>query len=142
MQYPQLGRSGLVVSRIGLGCMSYRDPARRPWVLDEAAAMPVFRRAIAAGINFLDTADMHSQGASEVITGEAPREYGRRAYWADKPRRDARAIERAIGKIDVYSGMSQCALDHVVREYGRRDELVIATTVLYPKSPHAVRGWQ
>ena len=100
MQYPQLGRSGLVVSRIGLGCMSYRDPARRPWVLDEAAAMPVFRRAIAAGINFLDTADMHSQGASEVITGEAP------------------------------------------REYGRRDELVIATTVLYPKSPHAVRGWQ
>lgn len=78
MQYTQLGRSGLVVSRIGLGCMSYGDPAWRPWVLDEPAAQPFFRRAIEAGINYFDTADMYSQGVSEEITGRALKEYGRR----------------------------------------------------------------
>jgi 1-deoxyxylulose-5-phosphate synthase len=78
MQYTQLGRSGLVVSRIALGCMSYGSPQWRPWVLDGDAAMPFFRRAIEAGINFFDTADMYSQGVSEEITGRALREYGRR----------------------------------------------------------------
>ncbi len=78
MQYTQLGRSGLVVSRIGLGCMSYGDPAWRPWVLDEAAAQPFFRRAIEAGINFFDTADMYSLGVTEEITGRALKTYGRR----------------------------------------------------------------
>jgi aryl-alcohol dehydrogenase-like predicted oxidoreductase len=78
MQYVQLGRSGLVVSRIGLGCMSYGSPRWRPWVLDEDAARPFFRRAVEAGVNFFDTADMYSQGASEEITGRALREYGRR----------------------------------------------------------------
>lgn len=78
MQYTQLGRSGLVVSRIGLGCMSYGTPTWRPWVLDEAASMPFFRRAVEAGINFFDTSDMYSQGVSEEITGKALREYGRR----------------------------------------------------------------
>jgi aryl-alcohol dehydrogenase-like predicted oxidoreductase len=78
MQYTQLGHSGLVVSRIGLGCMSYGTPMWRPWVLDEDAARPFFRRAIEAGINFFDTADMYSQGVSEEVTGRALREYGRR----------------------------------------------------------------
>jgi aryl-alcohol dehydrogenase-like predicted oxidoreductase len=78
MQYTQLGRSGLVVSRVGIGCMSYGDPAWRPWVLEEAAAQPFFRRAIEAGINFFDTADMYSQGVSEEITGRALKQYGRR----------------------------------------------------------------
>ncbi|MBK7827577.1 aldo/keto reductase [Nannocystis sp.] len=78
MQYTQLGRSGLVVSRIGLGCMSYGSPAWRPWVLDEAAAQPFFRHAIEAGINFFDTADMYSQGVSEEIAGRALATYGRR----------------------------------------------------------------
>lgn len=78
MQYVQLGRSGLVVSRIALGCMSYGSPRWRPWVLDAAAAMPFYRRAIEAGINFFDTGDMYSLGASEEVTGRALREYGRR----------------------------------------------------------------
>jgi aryl-alcohol dehydrogenase-like predicted oxidoreductase len=58
--------------------MSYGDPQWRPWVLDEASAEPFFRRAVEAGVNFFDTADMYSLGASEVITGKWLREYARR----------------------------------------------------------------
>ena len=78
MQTTTLGRTGLVVSRLALGCMSYGDPAWRPWVLDEAAARPFFRRAIELGINFFDTADMYSEGRSETVTGKLLREFGRR----------------------------------------------------------------
>jgi aryl-alcohol dehydrogenase-like predicted oxidoreductase len=78
MEYTRLGQSGLSVSRICLGCMSYGSPSWRPWVLDEAAARPFFRRAIEAGINFFDTADMYSVGVSEEVTGRALRELARR----------------------------------------------------------------
>ncbi len=77
MKYTTLGRSGLSVSRIALGCMSYGSPSWRPWVLDEAAAQPFFQRAIELGINFFDTADMYSLGLSEEVTGRALRKYGR-----------------------------------------------------------------
>jgi aryl-alcohol dehydrogenase-like predicted oxidoreductase len=77
MQYTFLGRTGVTVSRLCLGCMSYGDPAWRPWVLDEAAAEPFFRRAVEAGVNFFDTADMYSLGASERITGKWLRKYAR-----------------------------------------------------------------
>jgi aryl-alcohol dehydrogenase-like predicted oxidoreductase len=77
MEYTRLGRTGLTVSRIALGCMSYGDPKWRPWILDEAAARPFFRRAIELGINFFDTADMYSLGVSEEITGRMLREHGR-----------------------------------------------------------------
>jgi aryl-alcohol dehydrogenase-like predicted oxidoreductase len=77
MQYTHLGRTAVTVSRICLGCMSYGDPKWRRWVLEERAAMPFFRRAIEAGINFFDTADMYSQGASEEITGKALRQYAK-----------------------------------------------------------------
>jgi 1-deoxyxylulose-5-phosphate synthase len=77
MQYKMLGRTGVTVSRICLGCMSYGDSKWRPWVLDEAAAQPFFRRAVEAGINFFDTADMYSNGASEEVTGRALRKYAR-----------------------------------------------------------------
>jgi aryl-alcohol dehydrogenase-like predicted oxidoreductase len=78
MTYQRLGRSGLQVSRIGIGCMSYGAPAWRPWVLDEAAARPFFARALEAGINFFDTADMYSMGVSEQVTGRWLKEMGRR----------------------------------------------------------------
>ena len=78
MDYASLGRTGLTVSRLGLGCMSYGTPTWRPWVLDEAAARPFFRRAVEAGINFWDTADMYSAGVSEEVTGRALREFARR----------------------------------------------------------------
>jgi 1-deoxyxylulose-5-phosphate synthase len=77
LKYTTLGRSGLTVSRIALGCMSYGTPSWRPWVLDEEAAQPFFRRAIELGINFFDTADMYSLGLSEEVTGRALRKYGR-----------------------------------------------------------------
>ena len=77
MRYTPLGRTGLVVSRIGLGCMSYGAKSWRPWVLEEAEAKPFFRRAVELGINFFDTADMYSVGVSEEITGRALREYAR-----------------------------------------------------------------
>jgi aryl-alcohol dehydrogenase-like predicted oxidoreductase len=90
MKFTTLGRTGLTVSRLALGCMSYGTPQWRPWVLDSDAAMPFFRRAFEHGINFLDTADMYSLGASEEVVGRA------------------------------------------VREFGKRDELVIATKVFFP----------
>jgi aryl-alcohol dehydrogenase-like predicted oxidoreductase len=74
MQYTQLGKSGLMVSRICLGCMSYGSSKWRPWVLDEPEARPFFRKALDLGINFFDTADMYSMGVSEEITGRALRE--------------------------------------------------------------------
>ncbi|MCE9670247.1 aldo/keto reductase [Myxococcus stipitatus] len=77
MKYTQLGRTGLRVSRLALGCMSYGTPAWRPWVLDEEAVQPFFRRAVELGINFFDTADMYSLGVSEEVTGRALRRYAR-----------------------------------------------------------------
>ena len=77
MQYTTLGRTGLTVSRLCLGCMSYGSPKWRPWVLDEAAAQPFFRFAIDHGINFFDTADMYSLGVSEEVTGRALRSMAR-----------------------------------------------------------------
>jgi aryl-alcohol dehydrogenase-like predicted oxidoreductase len=69
MKYIRLGSSGLQVSRICLGMMSYGDPASRAWHLDEDAAEPIVRRAVEAGVTFFDTADMYSGGVSEEITG-------------------------------------------------------------------------
>jgi aryl-alcohol dehydrogenase-like predicted oxidoreductase len=70
MDQVRLGDSGLWVSRICLGMMSYGNDSDRPWVLDEAAAEPIIRRAIEGGITFYDTADVYSAGASEVATGK------------------------------------------------------------------------
>jgi len=80
MDYVNLGRSGLKVSRICLGCMSYGDPARgmQGWSLDEAASRPFFRHALEAGINFFDTANVYSDGSSEEITGRALRDMASR----------------------------------------------------------------
>jgi 1-deoxyxylulose-5-phosphate synthase len=74
MQYTRLGRTGLKVSRIALGCMTYGDPTWRPWTLGEDAARAHFRKALDLGINFFDTADMYSRGVSEEVTGKLLRE--------------------------------------------------------------------
>jgi aryl-alcohol dehydrogenase-like predicted oxidoreductase len=78
MQYVNLGRTGLKVSRICLGMMTYGTPAWRPWVLDEESSRPFVRRAVEAGINFFDTADMYSLGESEAVTGRALRDFAQR----------------------------------------------------------------
>jgi 1-deoxyxylulose-5-phosphate synthase len=69
MDQVRLGGTGLHVSRVCLGMMSYGNDSERPWVLDEAAAEPILRRAVEGGITFFDTADVYSRGASEVATG-------------------------------------------------------------------------
>lgn len=78
MEYVRFGSTGLKVSRLCLGCMTYGSPDWRPWVLDEAASRPFIRQALDLGINFFDTADMYSLGESEVVLGRAIREYTRR----------------------------------------------------------------
>jgi 1-deoxyxylulose-5-phosphate synthase len=76
MQYVPLGNSGLKVSRICLGCMSYGSKKWREWVLEEPDSLPFFRQALDAGINFFDTADMYSDGVSEEVTGHALKKLG------------------------------------------------------------------
>ena len=79
MDYINLGKSGLKVSRICLGCMSYEvTPAERPWHLDEEHARPFIRRALELGINYFDTANMYSSGDSELVLGRALRDFARR----------------------------------------------------------------
>ncbi len=93
MQYTSLGRSGLKVSRICLGMMTYGTPKWRPWVLDEETSRPFVKRALELGINFFDTADMYSDGVSEEVLGRA------------------------------------------IKDFARREDVVIATKVFYPMGP-------
>lgn len=97
MNYIPLGPSGLKVSRLGLGCMTYGVPERgnHPWTLDEEKSRPFFQRALELGINFFDTANTYSDGTSEEITGRALRDFAKRdeivlatkCYmpWRDRP---------------------------------------------------------
>jgi len=80
MKTLKLGRTGLDVSRICLGCMSYGEPERgnHPWTLGEAASRPFIKKALDLGINFFDTANVYSDGTSEEIVGRALVEYARR----------------------------------------------------------------
>ncbi|HEX4916042.1 MAG TPA: aldo/keto reductase [Vicinamibacterales bacterium] len=95
MDYVRLGSTGLKVSRLCLGTMTYGTPAWRPWVLDESASRPFIKRAIEHGINFFDTADMYSRGVSEEVVGRA------------------------------------------LKDYAKRDAIVVATKVFYPVEEHA-----
>jgi aryl-alcohol dehydrogenase-like predicted oxidoreductase len=78
MQQIRLGTTGLKVSRLCLGCMTYGSPKWRSWVLDEAQSKPFFQTAIEKGITFFDTANVYSLGASEEVTGKWLREFARR----------------------------------------------------------------
>ena len=93
MDYVKLGRTGLDVSRICLGCMTYGEPDRgaHPWSLGEDASRPFIQRALELGINFFDTANTYSDGSSEEIVGRALRDFGRR--------------EELVIATKVYSGM-------------------------------------
>ena len=78
MQYANLGRTGLKVSRICLGMMTYGDPKWRDWILPEEEGRPFVKRALELGINFFDTSNMYSNGVSEEILGRAIRDFARR----------------------------------------------------------------
>ncbi|MGZ4543607.1 MAG: aldo/keto reductase [Mycobacteriaceae bacterium] len=80
MEYTRLGLSGLTVSRIALGCMSFGDTSRgfNEWALDDEAAEPIFRQAVDLGVTFWDTANVYGYGTSEEIVGRAVKKYSRR----------------------------------------------------------------
>ena len=111
MQYTRLGPTGLTVSRICLGCMTYGLPDRgaHPWTLDEAASRPLIRRAIEAGINFFDTANAYSDGTSEEIVGRALRDFGRRDELVV-----ATKVRYAARKAPNVGGLSRKAIFHEI----------------------------
>jgi aryl-alcohol dehydrogenase-like predicted oxidoreductase len=79
MEYIRLGTTGMKVSRLCLGCMSYGGPNERwPWALDEETSRPFIQRALELGINFFDTADVYSRGSSEEVVGRALRDFAPR----------------------------------------------------------------
>jgi 1-deoxyxylulose-5-phosphate synthase len=116
MEYVNLGSTGLKVSRICLGTMTYGSKKWREWVLEEAEAQPFYRRAIEAGINFFDTADVYSLGVSEEITGRALKEFG--------PSRDkvviATKVFNAMGDDPNQQGLSRKHIMHAIDDSLRR----------------------
>jgi 1-deoxyxylulose-5-phosphate synthase len=116
MEYVNLGTTGLKVSRICLGTMTYGSKKWREWVLEEADSGPFYRRAIEAGINFFDTADVYSLGVSEEITGRALKEYG--------PSRDklviATKVFNAMGDGPNERGLSRKHILHSIDQSLRR----------------------
>jgi aryl-alcohol dehydrogenase-like predicted oxidoreductase len=102
MEYTRFGRTGMKVSRLCLGCMTYGSAQWREWILEEEAARPFLREAFEKGINFFDTADVYSQGVSEEILGRALKEFA--------PRRDfviATKVHGQIGKSVNGGGLSR-----------------------------------
>jgi aryl-alcohol dehydrogenase (NADP+) len=115
MQYTRLGRSGLNVSRICLGMMSYGSKRWREWVMEEDEARPFLHRAFELGINFFDTADMYSAGASEEILGRA---------WKDIASRDrlvlATKVFQPMGSDPNQRGLSRKHIMHAIDDSLRR----------------------
>jgi len=116
MDYQNLGSSGLKVSRLCLGTMTYGSSKWREWVLDEDPSRPLIRQAIEAGINFFDTADMYSLGASEEILGRALKDFG--------PPRDrvviATKVFNAMGEDPNQRGLSRKHIFHAIDDSLRR----------------------
>ena len=116
MQYINLGKTGLKVSRICLGCMTYGSKKWREWVLEEQESRPFFRRAVELGINFFDTADVYSLGVSEEITGRAIKEFA--------PSRDkvviATKVHGVMGGDPNQRGLSRKHIHHAIDDSLRR----------------------
>src|SRR6266545_453807 len=121
MDYVTLGRTGLKVSRICLGAMSYGNPSDRAWFLPEEEGRPFIQRALDLGINFFDTADMYSRGGSEEVLGRALREFARRdevviatkLYYpmGDKP--NDRGLSRKHIMTSIDASLRRLGTDHV-----------------------------
>ncbi|MBI4314982.1 MAG: aldo/keto reductase [Chloroflexi bacterium] len=121
MQYTALGRTGLKVSRLCLGMMTYGSPAWRDWILPEEAARPFVKRALELGINFFDTADAYSLGVSEEVTGRAIKDFARRdevviatkVFFAmgDKPNRGGLSRKHILHAID--DSLTRLGMDYV-----------------------------
>ena len=121
MEQVRLGNTGLKVSRLCLGCMTYGSPKWRSWVLDEAQAKPFFKLAIEKGITFFDTANVYSIGASEEVTGKWLREFARREeiVVATKvngpmgPGPNERGLSRKAILAQIDASLSRLGMDYV-----------------------------
>ncbi|HZY04268.1 MAG TPA: aldo/keto reductase [Anaeromyxobacteraceae bacterium] len=129
MEYRRLGNTGLSVSRICLGCMSYGDPAatvpgstmRWEWALREDESRPFFKRAIELGINFFDTANVYSFGKSEEITGRALRDLARReevvvatkVWGVMRPGPNGGGLSRKAILHEIDASLRRLGMDHV-----------------------------
>ncbi len=121
MQYRNLGNTGLQVSRICLGMMTFGDPNWRDWILDEDQSRPIIARAVELGINFFDTADMYSRGVSEQVTGSVLRdllprnEYvlATKVYFphSDKPNQGGLSRKHIMDAIDI--SLENLGMDYV-----------------------------
>jgi 1-deoxyxylulose-5-phosphate synthase len=117
----RLGGSGLFVSRLALGMMSYGSDPSRAWALDEDAAEPIIRRAIDAGFTFFDTADMYSQGASEIVTGRVlGKLIGReecvvatKVYFSSTPGPNGRGLSRKHILAAIDASLERLGMDYV-----------------------------
>jgi aryl-alcohol dehydrogenase (NADP+) len=116
MQYVRLGSAGLKVSRICLGAMTYGSKQWREWVLEEEESRPFIQRALELGINFFDTADMYSLGASEEILGRALKDFGgaRERYVI------ATKVFNAMGDDPNQRGLSRKHIHHAIDDSLRR----------------------
>ncbi len=123
MDYVRLGKTGLKVSRICLGCMSYGVPARgtHAWTLDEPEGRPFLRRALELGINFFDTANSYSDGTSEEILGRAIRDLARRdevviatkVYHAVRPDPNGRGLSRKAILAEIDTSLRRLGTDYI-----------------------------
>jgi 1-deoxyxylulose-5-phosphate synthase len=121
MHYANLGRTGLKVSRICLGVMTYGDPAWRRWVLPEAQARPFIQRALELGITFFDTADMYSRGVSEEILGRALKDFAARdrvviatkAFYPMSDDPNDRGLSRKHLMASIDASLRRLGTDHV-----------------------------
>jgi aryl-alcohol dehydrogenase-like predicted oxidoreductase len=123
MRYRKLGNTGLDVSPICLGCMSFGDPGRgsHPWSLDEENSRPLIRRALEAGINFFDTANVYSAGSSEEIVGRALREFADRdevviatkVHGVMRPGANGRGLSRKAIMTEIDHSLRRLGTDYV-----------------------------
>ena len=121
MNYVCLGTTGLKVSRICLGMMTYGTPKWRPWVLDEEASRPFIRRALELGINFFDTADLYSDGVSEKVLGRAIRDFtarkdvviATRVFTPTGPGPNDRGLSRKHILDAIDTSLKRLGMDHV-----------------------------
>ncbi|QRR17294.1 aldo/keto reductase [Burkholderia sp. MS389] len=121
MEYVRLGASGLKVSTLCLGCMTYGDPSWRPWVTTEEVARPFIRTTLDAGVNFFDTADIYSGGESERILGRALRDFATRddvviatkAFFPTGDGPNARGLSRKHLLASIDASLQRLGTDYV-----------------------------
>ncbi len=123
MEYVKLGRTGLDVSRICLGCMSYGVPDRgnHAWTLDESQSRPFIKQALESGINFFDTANVYSDGTSEEIVGRALKDFARRdevviatkVHGRMRPGPNGAGLSRRAIMAEIDASLGRLGVDHV-----------------------------